>query len=117
MFMKEKLNMTNPRLDMGARRKLIPSEWRRQSAAEKARYKGLAEAANQTEQDAADLQFRNWMGGEGRTGPKTTTRERRRKREAVTNTFAEMRNDGLWNAGTGVFCFDGPLVGSVCMGN
>ena len=115
MFQKEKLAGICPRMNKGARRRLKPAEWRRQSAAEKARYKGLAEAANQADQDAASLEFVDWMGGEARPGP--TEREQRRKREVVTNTIAGMRSDGLWNAGTGVFCFDGPMVGCVCMGN
>ena len=102
----------------GARRRRQSADqdgWRRLAAAEKARYKGLAEAANQAVQDAGALEFVDWMGGEARPGP--TEREQRRKREVVTNTIAGMRSDGLWNAGTGVFCFDGPMVGCVCMGN
>ena len=119
MFLKEftKGQTTGADGSMAERKRLENSKWRRQSAAEKARYEGLAAAANLTAQDAGDSQFLDWMAGTGQTGVRRSLRETKRKREAVARTIGTMRDDGLWTAGTGVFCFDGPLVGCFCMGN
>ena len=108
MFKKEKFVETDPSLSNSQRLVVLNNKWASQSVAQKARYRGLAKAANETERVVGNNAFAEWMSQE----PLNKSRKRQQglKRQSIKKSFADMRADSVWNSGTGVFGFDGPMV-------
>lgn len=108
MFMKEEFVRTDPNLRNSERLNLVTKKWASQSAAQKARYRGLAVAANDAEGDVGTVAFAEWLGSEPQT--KSDARQRSLKQQAIEKTMSDMRADSVWKSGCGVFGFDGPMV-------
>ena len=108
MFMKEQFVLTDPSLSNSQRLNVLTQQWASQSVVQKARYRALAKAANETEGDVGDKTFAELMS----QMPLNRSRKRQQgvKRQSIEKSFSDMRADSVWDSGTGVFGFDGPMV-------
>lgn len=111
VFMREKYPTTDCDLTMVQRTALVTKQWGLQSLAQRSYYQGLADAANEPQQQAT-ASFSSFTIPAECADPRNNKRVKSMRQQAIEQTMTDMAEDGQWSSGTGLWSFKGPMKSS-----